>query len=51
MPNTTKGSSKQAACGGDHFYGMGWRGREWRSAGDVRAGSRDFLERTDAGGR
>ena len=35
-------SSKQAACGGDRFHGMEWRGREWRATGDVRAGSRNF---------
>jgi hypothetical protein len=51
MPSTTSDSSKQAACGGDHFHGMEWRGQEWRAAGGVRTGSRDFQEHVEAGGR
>ena len=54
MPSTTEGSSKQAACGGDRFYGMKWRVRGRCVAGSVRAESRGFRERAwnsvDVGG-
>lgn len=49
MPRATWGSTKQAACGGDHFDGMEWREREWRAARGF-SGKRDFRERVDVGG-
>jgi len=51
MPSATWGSSKQAACGGDRFLGMEWRGRGWRVAASAEAGSRDLRERVEIGGR
>ncbi len=50
MPSTSRGSSKQAASGGDHFHGMEWLGGMACGRG-VRLGSRDFRERMEAGGR
>lgn len=43
-------SSKQAACGGDRFHGMEWRGREWRAVEGVRVGSRNVREHVEASG-